>query len=702
MTGKKATPAKHQALLSSYFTPKAASKPAIVPPVTKPSVPVAAAAQNKRKPDDTKENEPRKKVATSGPKTPLPAGSQRNQALLAAQRKLKFNYRALDGQVNPFANQEQPTQNEQKAKTELHAKFLAKLGKPGSIEAIKRGRYESGRLAEEGQDDDEVDQADHDSDDEESSLLGNLKKKLSRKTTAAKPAKKKLTPLEQQYVDLKRANPNVLLVVEVGYKYRFFGEDARIASKELSMFLVPGRMSIEEGDPRDAMYSKFASMSFPVQRIKVHVKRLVDRGYKVGVVKQMETAALKAAGDNRNAPFERKLTHLYTKGTYIEDFEGSGSGGQFADKNGAQYLLAICEEGAANGTNIGIVAVETSTGDVIYDSFADTVMLTELETRLLHIQPCEILLVGEISSSTRKLLLQLSKSQVLNTEPRIEVAERLSATDASTFLGDFYLGSISDDRTAQKLDFISAFSDSVKACLASLVTYLTSFKLEHVFDLTKNFTPFSSKAHMFLNGNTITSLEIFQNQTDYKTKGSLFWVMDHTRTPFGQRLLKKWIANPLLDREAIELRVAAVTELRTGFNEPIQKILNVMRSLPDLEKGLIRIYFERCSRKDVFYVLQNLKNIGTCFSPGHDFGFESEILNNLFEQLSACADTTQQFLSEISKEAALKNDKAEFFVGEEHTGIDDQKMVRIMPNSVPNLFRFERNGKKKKSANCHV
>lgn len=672
MTDSNAKPVKKQSLLSSFFQPK---KPnATKPPLTSSAksaanpLPPTITTSTKRKLDDaeSENNDPRKKPV----KEAKPASSRKTSALLSAQRKLKYNYRADGDSPSSFSEQEL-TPDQIRAKEDLHNKFLAKLGKPGSIEAIKRGRYESGRLAEEEEDEEEDVE-----EDEDDSPLSSLKKKLSHKSTTKAP-KKKLTPMEQQYVDLKRANPDVLLVVEVGYKYRFFGEDARTASKELSMFLVPGRMSIEENNPRDAMYTKFASTSFPVQRLSIHVKRLVDRGHKVGVVRQMETAALKAAGDNRNAPFERKLTHLYTKGTYIEEFEGSGSNGQFADKNNASYLMAICEDQVGSEKQIGIVAVENSTGDIIYDSFNDTVMLTELETRLLHLQPCEILLVGDISSSTRKLLLQLSTSQVLSSQPRIEIAERLSLASTSAFLGDFYLSSISDDKTAQKLDFITTLTGPIKACLCGLVTYLKSFKLEHVFDLTKNFTPFSSKAHMFLNGNTITSLEIFQNQTDFKSKGSLFWVMDHTRTPFGQRLLKKWIGNPLLDREAIEHRVAAVTELKTGFNEPIQKILNVMRFLPDLEKGLIQIYFERCSRKSVYYVLNSLNLIGTCFPPDHVFNFKSEILNNLFQQFSKCGESTSKFLSEIVKESALKNDKADFFIDDEYETIEDQKMVSI-------------------------
>ena len=156
-----------------------------------------------------------------------------------------------------------------------------------------------------------------------------------------------------------------------------------------------------------------------MHRLHVHVKRLVTAGHKVGVVRQIETAALKAAGDNRNAPFVRKLTNLYTKGTYIDDVEGIE--GLAAAAGGASpatgYMLCITETNAKGWGNdervhVGVVAVQPATGDVIYDDFEDGFMRSEIETRLLHIAPCEILIVGEMSKASEKLVRHLSGSKM--------------------------------------------------------------------------------------------------------------------------------------------------------------------------------------------------------------------------------------------------------------------------------------------------
>uniref|UniRef100_A0A8C3KQS8 DNA mismatch repair protein MSH3 n=1 Tax=Calidris pygmaea TaxID=425635 RepID=A0A8C3KQS8_9CHAR len=122
-------------------------------------------------------------------------------------------------------------------------------------------------------------------------------------TNLNKRTKSIYTPLELQFIELKKQYKDAVLCVECGYKYRFFGEDAEIAAKELNIYCHPDH--------------NFMTASIPTHRLFVHVRRLVAKGYKVGVIKQMETAALKAAGENKSSLFSRKLTALYTKSTLI-------------------------------------------------------------------------------------------------------------------------------------------------------------------------------------------------------------------------------------------------------------------------------------------------------------------------------------------------------------------------------------------------
>ena len=321
---------------------------------------------------------------------------------------------------------------------------------------------------------------------------------------------------------------------------------------------------------------------------------------------------MKAAGDNRNAPFVRKLTNLYTKGTYIDDVEGieESSTGQ-SPAGGAPatgFILGLTETNAKGWGNdekvqVGFVAVQPATGEVIYDDFEDGFMRSDIETRLLHVAPCEFLIVGELSKATEKLVQHLSstKTTVFGDKIRVERVskDKTMAAQAFSHISSFYADKMKSTKRAENanasdiLDKILKLPEHVTICLSAMITHMQEYGLEHVFDLTKYFQSFSARSHMLLNGNTLNSLEIYQNQTDHTVKGSLLWALDRTQTRFGQRLLRKWVGRPLLDRERLEERLVAVEELsrpeRTVAVEKIKRLLIKMKT--DLEKSLIRIYY---------------------------------------------------------------------------------------------------------------
>ncbi|KFV44936.1 DNA mismatch repair protein Msh3, partial [Tyto alba] len=210
------------------------------------------------------------------------------------------------------------------------------------------------------------------------------------------------TPLELQFIEMKKQYKDAVLCVECGYKYRFFGEDAEIAAKELNIYCHQDH--------------NFMTASIPSHRLFVHVRRLVAKGYKVGVVKQMETAALKAAGENKSSLFSRKLTALYTKSTLIgedilfKEIYDSADVEEVTTDVPDNYLLCICENGEnlkdrkKGDTVIGIMAIQPTTGEVIFDSFRDGASRSELESRILHLQPVEIILPSSLSDQSEKLI----------------------------------------------------------------------------------------------------------------------------------------------------------------------------------------------------------------------------------------------------------------------------------------------------------
>jgi DNA mismatch repair protein MSH3 len=581
-----------------------------------------------------------------------------------------------------------------KLKERLHEKFKKKLGRPDSIAEIKRrNRHITEETAEGQENGDEDDEAEEEPEPQP--------KATGKRGAAATKSKDKLTPLEKQVLAIKHKHPDTLLVVEVGYKFKFFGEDARSAAKELSIVCIPGKFRFDE-HPSEAHINRFASASVPVHRLHVHVKRLVSAGHKVGVVRQLETAALKAAGDNRNKTFERGLTNLYTKGTYIDDQESLEP--SVSETNGSAlatgHLLCLTETplkgwGTDEKVQIGLVAVQPQTGDIIYDDFEDGWMRSELETRLLHIAPCEFLIVGEVSKATDKLVkhLSASKTNIFGDNARVERIEKPKTMAAQSYshITKFYADKMSAANPSSSqvessqekgtlLDKVHKLSENATICLSAMIEHLSEYGLEHVFDLTKYFQSFSARSHMLLNGNTLNSLEIYLNQTDHSERGSLFWTLDRTQTRFGQRLLRKWVGRPLLDRTRLDERVSAIEELKNGEAttavDRIKRLLGKTRG--DLEKSLIRIYYKKCSRPELLSVLQTLQMIAQEFahvSSPADSGFQSSLISDAVAALPRIGDHVIEYLERISLKDAKDNDKYNFF--RESSETDDIKDHKI-------------------------
>jgi DNA mismatch repair protein MSH3 len=391
-----------------------------------------------------------------------------------------------------------------------------------------------------------------------------------------------------------------------------------------------------------------------------------------------------------------KLTNVYTKGTYIDEVESLEQLNTSSDGSPATgYLLCITEAqpkglGTDEKVGVGILAVQPATGDIIYDTFEDGFMRNEIETRLLHLAPCEFLIVGELTQASDKLVRHLcgSSTNVFGDQIRVERIPKgkTFAAEAQSHVTRFYadkLKSTESNHNAREqslLEEVLKLPGEVITCLSAMITHMTEYGLEHVFDLTKYFQSFSARSHMLLNGNTLVSLEIYQNSTDHSARGSLFWTLDKTQTRFGQRLLRKWVGKPLLDQTQLEDRLDAVEELAAGHQTPtVDKLRSLLRNIKsDLERSLIRVYYGKCTRPELLAVLQTLQKISNEYayiqSPS-DAGFKSSLVNTAISSLPTIGPTVISFLDKLNLGAASTDDKYAFFREQYETdAISDHKL----------------------------
>ncbi|CCM03684.1 uncharacterized protein FIBRA_05828 [Fibroporia radiculosa] len=494
-------------------------------------------------------------------------------------------------------------------------------------------------------------------------------KKGKTKKTSRNVAKKKAveigprgfpySPLELQVLDLKAKHPGTLLMVEVGYRMNFFGEDAEIVGKELGFVCFPSR--------------NFSSAAMiPVHRQEVHLKKLLSKGYKVGIVEQTETAALKKVGDNRKVLFTRKLTHLYTAATYIEELDSPDD----LEPATAPPLMCLVEElkggmGADERVQIGMIVICPSTGDVVWDEFEDNHMRTELETRMVHSKPYELLLPeGRLSNPSEKLLVYFTEQpNPLTAEHQIRVErfkQDLTYTEAFSYLTDFYSDKsksafASDSyNTGKLMAAVTGFPKLVVAALAYTIKYLANFDIENCLVETNFFTKFAERTHMLLNGNTLTNLEIYRNETDYTTKGSLIWILDHTSTKFGARMLRSWVGRPLTNVKILKERISAVEEILADGTPKLTHLRELLRRLPDLAKGLCRIQYGKCTPQELAVLLPAFSKIAAAFQPInglHDAPFKSKILNEIVAALPNLREPMNELMASISLKMAKEGKK---------------------------------------------
>ncbi|KAJ1923239.1 Mismatch repair protein msh3 [Tieghemiomyces parasiticus] len=384
------------------------------------------------------------------------------------------------------------------------------------------------------------------------------------------------TPLEEQYETLKAQNPTTLLALEVGYKYRFFGPDAEAAAEVLSIQCSPGH--------------NLSTASVPGHRIHVHIRRLVDAGYRVGLVRQTETAALKAVSGRRRAPFGRALSEVYTRGTLIESLLVSTD---TAPEPEPPYLVCLVDSTPTRTgrTEIGFLAVCVSTGSVVYDNFADNAARTALQTRLGHLSIGEIVLPRTTSVPTQRTVDGLLRSCGSRAGRSMIRCERLTTdfTDYTAALAFITAHGVGRTATASPT-FLFRLPPATLRAMAYLVAYLIDFGLQGSLYRFDRFVAYQSEFYMALDAETLRQLEVVANQSDGTTAGTLLVRIDHTRTPMGRRCLRHWLQRPLVHRARLEERRIAVHQLSECTGSFLDDLRAILVNCPDLDRGLARIF----------------------------------------------------------------------------------------------------------------
>ncbi len=379
--------------------------------------------------------------------------------------------------------------------------------------------------------------------------------------------KEDFTPMLRQYRQLKALYPDAILLFRLGDFYEMFDEDAKIASRELELVLTSRRFS---------KTVKLPMCGIPYHQLTTYIGKLIEKGYKIAIAEQMEQP-----GKGKRL-VKREIIRVITPGTVVEE-------GLLPDKE-ENFLVAI----ARGDEGYGLAVIELSTGDFSATQVEGANALDSLLEELERLRPSEYVLPTSLALD-ESFTLRLTGIRKARLSPQEDEAfSQLSASE--TLFSHF--SSIPKELEALPLALRAA---------GALLRYLKENQLsdlEHI----RAIKVYNLSAYMNLDAITCRNLELLKTLREGETRGSLFWVLDHTCTAMGARLLKRWITRPLLDPEAIKARLEAVENLvQDHFLR--SDLRNLLDGLYDVERLVGRIGFGSANARDLVGLRRSLERI---------------------------------------------------------------------------------------------
>lgn len=219
----------------------------------------------------------------------------------------------------------------------------------------------------------------------------------------------------------------------------------------------------------------------------------------------------------------------------------------------------------------------------------------------------------------------------------------------------------------------------VLVCVGVLAAHLSQFGLEGILRLTDAFRSFAEAATLEMNATAVQQLELLESQdlgflqagqAASSRRGSLLAVVDRTRTAFGGRLLRRWLLHPLCSVAAIGRRHAAVEELLTARDGPailVARVRGALERLPDLERGVCRLYYNKCAPAEFFAVMKAFLRLCTSLptaAQARASGLSSPLLLDLLDAVPAeqLRQAASYFLASMDEAAVKAKNKRSLFL----------------------------------------
>ena len=403
-----------------------------------------------------------------------------------------------------------------------------------------------------------------------------------------------LTPMMQQYLETKKDYQDCILFYRLGDFYEMFFDDALVASKELEITLTGKSCGQEERAPMCGV---------PYHAVDSYLNKLVSKGYKVAICEQMEDPKL------TKGIVKREVVRIVTPGTNLDI--------QALDDRKNNYLLCVCYFPG----KIGISVADVTTGDYYLTEVED---IRKLQDEINKYAPSELICNEQffVSGYDIEDLKNRLHVSVYSLDPHYFDED----TCRKVLLKHFRVTTLSGLG-------IEDFPTGLIAA-GALLQYLYETQKTSLAHFTHLY-PYLTSKYMLLDSSTRRNLELTETLREKQKRGSLLGVLDRTKTAMGGRLLRKYIEQPLIDKEKIEANLDTVEALGKNSvdRDEIREYLN---TIYDLERLLGKISYKTANPRDLIAFrnsLSMLPAIKTLLE-----GFDTRVLNDIRERLDTLED----------------------------------------------------------------
>ena len=350
-----------------------------------------------------------------------------------------------------------------------------------------------------------------------------------------------ITPLRQQYLDIKRQYPDTIVFFRLGDFYETFDDDAKATSEALDIVLTSRPV---------AKGVRVPMAGIPFHAVDNYIGRLIEKGHHVAICEQV--------GDQPDKGlFPREVVRVVTPGTVVEP--------NLLPSGRNNYLACVYVQ----QKEAGLAYVDVSTGEFAATELTDQDVFVQLRAELKRLSPAE-LLVSDAISIPEHIDSNLTVIPNWYFEPGRSQELIKTRFQVSSLEG---LG-------------LKSLPLAVRA-VGALLKYLQETQ-KTLSEVQFSFSTYSLNDFMVLDAETRRNLELTETLRESKPEGSLLGALDRTKTPMGKRMLRAWVNKPLLDLEQINARLDAV-EFFYKDGVLRQKLELLLAEFHDIERIVSRL-----------------------------------------------------------------------------------------------------------------